>query len=172
MIQRFQQGIYALLAFARKVNYELAERYLNSEQMALFRSMAKSEQLHSINVLRDVLAQAEQTPRDLAVAALLHDSGKSRKHLMVWQKTISVLVRKFLPELDNHLSEDEKLSFWRAPFIVRRHHPKWSGELLSAMNSSDCVIWLVTHHAESANNWQEHPYYDLLIRLQRADDAN
>lgn len=172
MIQRFQQGIYALLAFVHEVDYELAERYLSPEQMALLRSMAKSEQLHSINVLRDVLVQAEQTENDLAVAALLHDSGKSRKHLMVWQKTISVLVRKFLPALDNLLSEDGKLSFWRAPFIVRRHHPKWSGELLSAIDSSDCVIWLVSHHAEPADDWREHPYYELLIRLQTADDAN
>lgn len=170
--QRIQQGIYALFAFAREVDYELAERYLNLEQIALFRSMAKSEQLHSLNVLRDVLLQAEQTPGDLAVAALLHDSGKSRKHLMVWQKTISVLVRKLLPELDNRLSVDRKLSFWRAPFIVRRHHPKWSGELLSQMKSSDCVIWLVTHHAGSVDDWRDHPYHELLVRLQTADDAN
>jgi len=170
--QRMQQGIRALFAFAREVDYEIAERYLNPEQMALFRSMAKSEQLHSLNVLQDVLAQSEQTAHDLAVAALLHDSGKSRKHLAVWQKTISVLVSKLLPGLDDKLSVDGELTFWRAPFIVRRHHPKWSGELLSEMNSSDCAIWLVSHHADSADNWHEHPYYDLLVRLQAADDAN
>ena len=171
-MQRMQQGIRALFAFATEVDYELAERYLDPEQMALFRSMAKSEQLHSLNVLNDVLVQSEQTSHDLAVAALLHDSGKSRKHLAVWQKTISVLVSKFLPRLDDSLSMDGDLSFWRAPFIVRRHHPKWSGELLSQMNSSDCAIWLVTHHADSADTWGEHPYYELLLRLQAADDAN
>lgn len=65
-LNRIQQGIRALLAFTQTVDYELTERYLTTEQMALFRRMAKSEQLHSLNVLRDVLAQEEQTPHDLA----------------------------------------------------------------------------------------------------------
>lgn len=172
MLQRFQQGIRALFAFAQDVDYDLAERYLESEQMTLFRSMAKSEQLHSLNVLRDVLKQETQTPHDLAVAALLHDCGKSRKHLAVWQKTLSVLVKKLAPAWDKRLSEDGDLNFWRAPFIVRRHHPRWGAELMRDRNSSDCVIWLIEHHADNADDWQGHPYYDLLIRLQGADDAN
>lgn len=172
MIGRFQQGIRALFAFAQDVDYDLAERYLETEQMTLFQSMAKSEQLHSLNVLRDVLKQETQTPHDLAVVALLHDCGKSRKHLAVWQKMLSVLVKKIFPAWDKKLSEDGELSFWRAPFMVRRHHPRWGAELLRDSNVSECVIWLVEHHADTADSWQGHPYYDLLIRLQGADDAN
>ena len=172
MIQRFQQGIRALFAFAQDVDYELAERYLESEQMTLFRSMAKSEQLHSINVLRDVLKQEAQTPQDLAVVALLHDCGKSRKHLAVWQKTISVLVKKLLPAWAEKLSTDGELSFWRAPFMVRQHHPQWGAELLRQLNAPERIVWLIEHHADTADDWQGHPYHHLLIRLQEADDAN
>ncbi len=170
-MQRFKQGVRALFAFTTSVDFELAERYLSPQQMTLFRQMAKPEQLHSLNVLRDVLAQATTTPHDLAVAALLHDVGKSRYHLAVWQKTLSVLISKLLPPLDNRLSIEATLTFWRAPFIVRRHHPQWGGDLLSAY-APDCVIWLVSHHADSADDWQHHAYYDLLVRLQIADDAN
>ena len=170
--QRIRQGIRALFAFAQDVDFDLAERYLNTKQMALFRALAPAEQLHSLNVLRDVLQQADQTPHDLAVAALLHDSGKCRVHLAVWQKTLSILVKKFMPRLDSALSVEPDLTFWRAPFIVRRHHPKWSGELLAEIGASDCAIWLATHHADAATDWQEHPYYGLLLRLQKADDAN
>lgn len=171
-MQRFQQGLRALFAFAQDVDYQLAERYLDTKQMALFRSMAKSEQLHSLNVLRAVLAQEEQTPHDLSVAALLHDSGKSRQHLAVWQKTISVLLRKFLPAMDKKLHVDGEMTFWRAPFMVREHHPRWGADLLRQNDASECVIWLVEHHAVSAELWQGHPYYHLLLRLQVADDAN
>lgn len=172
MNQRLQQGLRAIFAFTQSIDHDLVERYLTQDEMALFRQLALSEQLHSVNVLRDILEQSQQTPHDLAVAALLHDIGKCRKHMAVWQKTISVLVKTFLPKLDDKLSEDGELTFWRAPFILRRHHPKWGGQLLSDIQSSDCVIWLTTHHADDADDWHDHPYYELLIRLQQADDAN
>ncbi|MEM9951584.1 MAG: hypothetical protein AAF846_08300 [Chloroflexota bacterium] len=170
--QRFRQGIRALLAFSTDVDYDLAERYLNSQQMTLFQQMAKPEQLHSLNVLRDVLAQSEQTPHDLAVVALLHDSGKARCHLAVWQKTISVLVSKFLPSLDDRLSRDGQLTFWRAPFMVRRNHPTWSAQFLADLGCNERIVWLAEHHADNADQWHNHPHHALLVRLQTADDAN
>src|SRR5215213_6736056 len=96
-IQRLRQGIRALFAFTQPVDFDLAASYLTPAEMALFRQMRRSEQLHSLNVLRTVLAEsaaAQQfVPPELAVAALLHDVGKSRYPLAVWQKTIAVLVR-------------------------------------------------------------------------------
>jgi hypothetical protein len=170
-LNRIEQGLRALFAFSQTVDYALAETYLNEKQMGLFRAMAKSEQLHSLNVLRDVLAQEATTPHDLAVAALLHDSGKSRWRLAVWQKTISVLVKFFLPKLDARL-RDSTLNFWTAPFVVRRHHPQWSGELLSEIGASEAAIWLVTHHANNRAHLLNSPYHPLLLRLKAADDAN
>lgn len=170
--KRIEQGFRALLAFTQSVDYELAGRYLNAKQMALFRSMAKPEQLHSLNVLRDVLAENGSVSDVLATSALLHDVGKARYHLAVWQKTIAVLIRQFLPELEAKLSTAESLNFWRAPFVVRRHHPKWSGEILTEIGASEELIWLVRHHADSPDKWQGHPLYNLLLCLQKADDAN
>lgn len=171
-IQRFRQGIRALLAFTQEVDDALAATYLTDRQMVLFRQMGRSEQLHSLNVLRSVLVQAPHTPHDLAVAALLHDVGKSRHKMAVWQKTISVLVKTFLPHLNHYLSKDDKLTFWNAPFVVRHWHPKWGAELLAEVDSSEGVVWLAAHHADSAVQWREHPYYPLLVRLQQADDEN
>lgn len=169
---RLQQGLRALFASMQALDYQLAERYLSPTEMALFKQLAPSEQLHSLNVLRDVLAHAQQTPPDLAVAALLHDIGKIHKHLSVFQKTVAVLIRAISPALDDHLSRPGALSTWRAPFIVRRHHPQWSGELLTQAGSSEGTIWLATHHADDATRWTHHPYHGLLLRLQSADDAN
>jgi hypothetical protein len=171
-VLRLQQGLRALFAFSQSIDYSRAEPFLNEKEMALFRRLSKSEQLHSLNVLRDVLAQASETPSDLAVAALLHDAGKSRWKLAVWQKTISVLVKKLLPEWDEKLRREEGLNIWTAPFVVRRHHPKWSGELLSEIGSSEAATWLATHHADNAEQWQNSPYYEMLLRLQAADNKN
>ncbi|MEL6525226.1 MAG: hypothetical protein AAFQ07_05895 [Chloroflexota bacterium] len=176
LLYRIQQGVDALLAFTQAVDYDLVSQHLTNTQMTLFKQMAKSDQLHSVSVLRDVLAQADETPHDLAVAALLHDCGKARKHLSVWERTVSVIIATVFKRLDDHLSVDDigegEVRTWRAPFIVRRHHPAWGGTLLTSAGASERAIWLVTHHADDEVSWLEHAYHDLLVRLQIADDAN
>lgn len=152
---------------------DLALRYLTPAQMTLFQQMSRSTQLHSLNVLRDVLAQDDPVPHDLAVAALLHDCGKARYHAAVWQKTLVVLMEAFLPGLALRLSADEtRLDWLRAPFVLRRYHPGWSATALTTLNAPETVIWLAAHHADSPDHWRDHPAYHLLIRLRLADDAN
>lgn len=171
-MHRLKQGGRALLAFAQPLDEALAARTLSPAHFTLFRSLSRPEQLHSLNVLRDVLAQSEHTPHDLAAAALLHDCGKSRYALATWQKTLAVLVRAFLPGVEASLSQDERLSFWRAPFVVRKYHPAWGAEMLRDIGASPRLIWLVEHHADPVEGWQGHPDVTLLARLKRADDAN
>ena len=170
--RRFQQGLRALLAFSMPIDDDLAAQYLSSEQFTMFKKMARSEQLHSLNVLRDVLQQAKTTPHDLTVAALLHDIGKTRYRLMIWQKTLAVLVRQFFPSLDRHLRQQKKMTFWRAPFIMRYHHPAWSAELLAKVDASECTIWLAAQHQTPIAALADHPHVELLKRLQIADEAN
>jgi HD domain len=171
-VQRIRQGVRALLAFGYPVDYGLAEQYLSARQMVLFCQMGRSEQLHSLNVLRSVLAQSAQTPSELAVGALLHDVGKGRYRLAVWQKTVAVLVKHLLPGLNARLAAHDTLTLWNAPFVVRQWHPRWSAELLAGADSAAAVVWLAEHHADAAEQWREHPDYPLLVRLQKADDEN
>lgn len=170
-VYRVRQGLRALFAFSRPVDADLAARHLTPEQLALFESMRRSEQLHSLNVLRVVLAQGD-TPPELAVAALLHDAGKSRYPLAIWQKTSAVLVRAFAPGLYRRLSQRDPDSLWARPFVVSVRHPSWSAELLARAGASDAAVWLVTHHQDAPELWRDHDDYPLLKRLQSADDAN
>ena len=171
-VKRLQQGIRALLAFTQELDYELASDYLSPGQMQLFHRLARVEKLHSLNVLRAVLAQSPETPHDLAVAALLHDIGKTRWRLGVLEKSFSVLLRRLAPSLEYRLSAEDRLNRWRAPFVVRRHHPAWGAEILSEVGASERLIWLVAHHADDPMRWDRHPDVALLRRLQAADDAN
>lgn len=176
MLHRLLQGLRALFAFAQPVEIESAARYLSPEQLTLFRQMRRGEQLHSLRVLRDVLAAGDGAPDsampDLAVAALLHDVGKTRYPLALWQKTLPVLVRPLLPDLFRRLSAGDPRRWWQRPFVVYSHHPVWSAELLAATGASSAAIWLVAHHQEQAEQWQNHVLFPLLKRLQAADDTN
>jgi hypothetical protein len=174
---RLRQGVRALLADFRPVDEALAARTLDAAQLALFRRMTRSEQLHSLNVLRDVLAQEDHTPHDLAQAALLHDVGKSRCPLSVAQRSLAVIVATLWPALDARWrAYDEAadpppdaLPWWRAGSVVRYHHPAWGAQLAQTVGLSERALWLIAHHADSID---DHPYAALLRRLQQADDAN
>lgn len=73
-----------------------ATAVLNSKQMNLFTRLQPSEQLHAIRVLETLIGQGETHP-DLLIAALLHDVGKSRVPLQLWERIFIVLGKKFLP---------------------------------------------------------------------------
>jgi len=170
-LRRVRQGMRALLAFSQPVDDALAAEYLTPKLMALFKQMRRSEQLHSLQVLRAVLAQGP-APLDLAVAALLHDVGKSRYPLALWQKTLAVLVHTFTPALFDRWSAADARSLCR-PFVVYAHHPAWSAEMLTQAGASETAVWLVAHHQEtSGDNSADFAAIHLLKRLQAADDAN
>ncbi len=171
MVYRLQQGVRALFAFSQEVDWALVERYLSPPLLALFRQMDRGEQLHSLAVLRDVLAQGD-TPTDLAIVALLHDVGKSRYPISVWQKTWAVIVRAVAPSLYYRWSKGSPLNLWQRPFVVYEQHPLWSAELLRAAGASDVDCWLAAHHAIKGEVAPTPSQSEWLKRLQQADDKN
>ena len=170
---RIGQGLSALLAFAVSPDLELAATILSECEYSAFCAMSRAEQVHSLKVLRKVLEADADAPTALKAGALLHDVGKSRHRLAIWQKTLTVLVSAMVPAHSRKLSEgDGSFSRWRAPFIVGRQHAKWGGEILRACGSDGTVIWLVEHHQADAGKLLDHQLWCLLQALQRADNMH
>lgn len=133
--------------------------------------MRRSEQLHSLDVLRTILRDGDAPPA-LTVAALLHDCGKTRYPLAVWQKTAAVLVRRAAPRLFERLSAGDPRHPLIRPFVVYVHHPAWSADLMRAAGADADAVWLAAHHQQDRTRWRDHELFHVLERLQRADDAN
>ena len=166
---RLGQGIGALLAFARSPDLALAGRHLSPVELAAFRAMSRADQLHSLGVLRALLRADPGASAILIKAALLHDVGKSRCHLAVWQKSLAVLMMRFAPGFCERLSQSQSLSRWRAPHRVHRYHAKWSGEILREMGADATLIWLAEHHHHEPARVNDERRGRMLAALKAAD---
>lgn len=166
---RLGQGVHALLAFAQKPDLALARAQLSACEYRAFIALSRADQLHSLRVLNAILSADSGAPPALRAAALLHDIGKARHPLSVWQKTLAVVTQNIAPRLSRRLSRGRRLSWWRAPFIAQARHAAWGSAILRECGSQEQVIWLVEQHQTEASAHAGHPWQGLLRRLQAAD---
>ena len=169
---RLGQGLRALFAPTLRPDASVAKPILSDCEFAAFCAMSRADQWHSLRVLDSVFRECPSPEIVLCRAALLHDVGKSRHPLAVWQKTLAVLVKAAAPGWSRDLGMDEALTLLRAPFVARAHHPRWGGEILRECGADDEVIWLVENHQKDANAFRGHPLHAQLVALRRADNIS
>ena len=169
---RLGQGLRALFAPSLRPDASVVEPILSDCEFAAFGAMSRADQWHSLRVLDSLFREHPSPEIVLCKAALLHDVGKSRHPLAVWQKTLAVLAKSIAPGWSRKLGMEESLSPLSAPFVVRVHHPRWGGEILRECGADDAVIWLVENHQKDANAFREHPLHAQLVALRRADSAS
>lgn len=169
-MRRLRQGLRALFSWARPVDMNLAAATLSPSLLALFRQMRRSEQQHSLNVLRTLRGWGYNDPA-LMMAALLHDVGKSRYPFYLWDRTIVVLVKAAMPKLARHFGEGSPTGLMR-PFAVSFQHPQWSAEMVKAAGADPLAISLIEAHQRHIDGEPQNEMEQLLVALQAADDEN
>jgi putative nucleotidyltransferase with HDIG domain len=140
---------------------------LSPVQQALFWQMSATDQRHSLNVVHTLVAMGATAP-DLLVAALLHDVGKSRHHLYLWERVMVVVIRAFGPAAASRWGNGHSKG-WRRPFVIYQQHPCWGAEMALAAGCSPLTVELIRehHHQDGAQADSK-----LLRVLQQADSAN
>jgi putative nucleotidyltransferase with HDIG domain len=169
-LARVRQGLRALSAWARPVDDDLAATFLSPPLLALFHRMRRSEQQHSLNVLRTLRRRGYDDPV-LMVAALLHDVGKCRAAYHLWDRVIVVLAKAVAPDRVRRWGSGEPTG-WRRPFVVNSQHPRWSAEMVAAVGADPLVIDLIAAHQRHLDHAPQTRLEELLVVLQSADDAN
>lgn len=169
LVARLRQGVLALLAWVRPVDDAPAVAILPPSLVALFQQMPRREQQHALEVLA-TLRQRSATHPILLMAGLLHDLGKTRAPLAVWERVLIVVVEAAYPSLAERYGDGGPRG-WRRPFVVRRQHAAWGAAMISAAGGDPLLVELVRRHQDTLTTPQTEVDH-LLLALQAADDAN
>ena len=78
-------------------------------------------------VWRRLVDQDEHNP-DLLAAALLHDVGKSRFPLRLWERVLIVSLKAFFPDRATRWGVGAAKG-WRRALVVAAQHPTWGAEM-------------------------------------------
>ncbi len=133
-------------------DWQVVCQRLNAQEQWLFRQYSISDQWHGYNVLRTLQAAGHQQS-DLLTAALLHDVGKSRMPLAIWERVLIVLVQAVLPRKAMMWGRGKVMAAtsivgWKRPFIVRAKHPAWGAEMAASVGCSPLTVALIRRHQD------------------------
>ena len=118
-----------------------AAAYLSPAQLRLFLTMQPADQQHSLDVFRWLLRAGHRDP-DLLQAALLHDVGKARTRLRVWQRVFVDLGRTVWPAAPHWLAARGPIGL-RQPLRVALDHAVLGAEDARSAGCSDRVVALI-----------------------------
>ncbi len=172
VIYRVRQFREALLVRLSEDDLALARRYLTPQEMNLFLQMQPRDQAHSLAVLQKLMSDnpglSDGRARYLYAAALLHDIGKSRYPLKLWERVLIVLVRRLLPHR-SRLWGKAAPEGWRRPFVVAEQHAAWGAEMAEKAGASPVTVYLIRHHQDNLISEPLSIENSLLQKLQAAD---
>lgn len=138
---QFWQTVTGRLSFQDR---EEVASVLSPDQLALFAEMPDSEQAHAVRVLRALKAGGHQDP-DLLAAGLLHDVGKCRYPLRVWDR-VWIVLAGYLFSPKSNTKEGNLGSDDGHPLVVAERHPAWGAEMAQSHGSSPLTVWLIRNH--------------------------
>jgi hypothetical protein len=183
ILYRTRQFWHYLAASPASHDLETIKTFLPPPLLALFSSMSPEEQAHSISILNKLQGQGEQNTNLLA-AALLHDVGKSRFPLRLWERVYVVLIKTAVPNLCKEWGANNPLTpaegawngfLWRLkkPFMVAVRHPEWGAEMAAAAGANPQVVALIRRHQDPLTEITVVNEEDGLLRkLQMVDDES
>lgn len=169
-LYRVQQFWQALFARPTRPGIERARQVLSPPLMALFEAQQASQQAHCLRILEMLQASGAEHP-DLLAAALLHDIGKNRYSLRVWERVLIVLVQALLPGRMQAWGQGEAAG-WRRAFVVAARHPAWGAEMAQAAGCTPLTMALIRRHQETLPEPPLTLEDQLLLKLQQYDDRN
>ncbi len=115
---------------------KLAREFLSESEYRLFQNMSGYDKKHSINLLRDILKNAEQNDfKLLQKLALLHDIGKSKNYTVL--KRIFYFITKNRKHCQDGYEILNDLDKTLAEYVLKHHDDNPSDKLLQIFKKFD-----------------------------------
>ena len=168
LCHRVRQFRYALVLRVNAEDMQAAQNLLSPSLYKLFKQMPAVEQAHALQVYRQLAAQGHTEPH-LLTAALLHDVGKSRFPLRLWERVWAVLVQAFAPRLAADWQLGEPAGLKRA-LVVAYCHPGWGAQMAKEQGADQQVVEIIRRHQEKQAQVSMDETGRLLAALQAVDD--
>ena len=150
-------------------NWEEVHSTLAPDPLALFMEMSDPEQTHGFRVYRRLKAEGYQDP-DLLAAALLHDVGKNRSPLAVWERVWIVVASSIFSQSSKQNTSPARGDD-RHPMTVAKHHPAWGAEMAFQRGASPTTVWLIRNHErQDFKGIEDTSRLRMLKALKNADD--
>ena len=173
---RARQLWHALRATPAPEDLDLARQVLSPAQMELFLKLQPNEQVHSLRIYRQLYRQYP-LEKDLLVAALLHDVGKTAYPLHLWERAWIVIAKAILPTKVTEWGHAEPHG-WKRPIVIAEQHADWGAEMAARLGASPTSVNLIRRHQQT-NHLHSTPTAtaasredQLLHRLQLLDNES
>ena len=168
---RIWQFWQSLSASQDENEWQQVDGILSSAELILFKQLPIPDRNHSLRVLKNLAADGETDPA-LLKAALLHDLGKIKFPLRLWERVFAVLAMGIFPEVHLKWGEGDPTGLKRALVIIKQH-PHWGADLAAEAGSDWKTVWLIRNHETRLPTGSD-SNQDLLLlsKLQAADNQN
>lgn len=124
---------------------ERVRTVLNRDALALYQSMPREDQQHSL-VIFDALREQGYNDQPLLQAALLHDIAK--RNIGLGHRIGVVLLNRVSPDALARCATPDPNS-WRYPFYLSLHHPELGAELAARAGADPDAVELIRCHQQA-----------------------
>jgi hypothetical protein len=150
---------------------------LGARLAEVFARLQPGEQAHCFQVYRRLAERGESDP-DLLAAALLHDAGKSRFPLRLWERVWIVVGKALLPKQAQDWGQSWNEAQGapaglRRAFVIAEQHPAWGARMAEEAGAREQVVRLIRRHQERLPQDRAFSREERrLLALQSVDDEN
>ena len=154
MVYRLLQFAHAIFTHIDPKDIKWALKHLSPEASTLFLQQSLPDQRHAIDVTQSIIKARHSISindfKNLVIASLLHDCGKSVISIRLWHRVFIVLIQKVPQFLRSRLESSH--SVFSIPLKVYTRHALWGGYLAEQAGLNPEICQLIREHHNPKTN--------------------